>query len=334
MVKVGKGMGSSKQFNYDNNTNSASKIAILGLSNAGKTSIVKILMREFESLTKIEATINVERTFFEILNKQIVIWDFGGQEKYRDKYLNSPERFFMHLEHIYYVIDVQDPALLGSNIMYFQGLIHRIKKYSPSARLSILFHKTDPNLENPMVQGGVQDKFNEVALSTLLEDKIDYSMFYTSIFNSWSIVQAFSRTIFESDDFSENLAHILQSFGELTDVIFASLLTENIFELAYFTSPRLDELYLDLVPEIFKEAHKNIDLWRKPKSPTLFKFGALQVRLAIFLVESGGNKIPFFLLIGYDRKSELLELNLKRDLKALEGNLEKIFGNLHNMSRL
>ena len=47
-------------------TEAATKIAILGLANAGKTSIIKVLTQEFDMLTSLRPTQSIERTTVEV----------------------------------------------------------------------------------------------------------------------------------------------------------------------------------------------------------------------------------------------------------------------------
>jgi len=67
----------------------AKKILFTGLDDAGKTSIILALQREFSKITNIEPTRGAQRRMFEFLGKTISEWDLGGQETYRISYLKS-----------------------------------------------------------------------------------------------------------------------------------------------------------------------------------------------------------------------------------------------------
>ena len=62
------------------------KIILLGIANGGKTSLLLTLQREFKSLTKLKPTKGIERSHLDFFKKKIVVWDFGGQTKYRQNY--------------------------------------------------------------------------------------------------------------------------------------------------------------------------------------------------------------------------------------------------------
>ena len=135
------------------------KLVILGLENAGKTSIVDLLKQKTEvTLRKppdMYPTKGVERR--SLFQGNIMVWDLGGQEVYRNEYLKNPESYFKEISFCYYVIDAQDYYRLAPSTMYFMGVFNLIKKYSPNARIVLLFHKMDPNFD-PNIRN-LKDKF-------------------------------------------------------------------------------------------------------------------------------------------------------------------------------
>ena len=86
------------------------KVVIMGLENAGKTTIVDVLadkIRENQlSPPHMYPTKNVERRTFS--EKNVVVWDFGGQELYRNEALNNPESYLGSISYAYYVVDIHD----------------------------------------------------------------------------------------------------------------------------------------------------------------------------------------------------------------------------------
>ena len=125
------------------------KVVIMGLENAGKSTIVDVLTQKirYDQLTPPDMypTKNVERTTLSA--KNVVVWDFGGQEIYRNEYLADPETYLRSISFAYYVVDVQDYYRLFNSVMYFNTVLPTIIKYSPDAEIGILFHKTDPKFD-------------------------------------------------------------------------------------------------------------------------------------------------------------------------------------------
>ena len=72
----------------------AQKILFTGLDDAGKTSIILALQREFSKIAVIKPSRGAQRRIFEFLGKEISEWDLGGQISYRISYLKNPSKFF------------------------------------------------------------------------------------------------------------------------------------------------------------------------------------------------------------------------------------------------
>ena len=67
------------------------KISVIGLDNAGKTSIITVISRRFgfeEEIARITPTRRIARDTFKFLGIEFTRMDFGGQKQYRDEYLS------------------------------------------------------------------------------------------------------------------------------------------------------------------------------------------------------------------------------------------------------
>lgn len=185
-----------KEINYKmentNNQEQQRKIVVLGLENAGKTTIVDLLKQETSvTLRKppdMNPTKGVERR--SLFDGKIMIWDLGGQEIYRNEYLANPESYFKKISFCYYVVDIQDYYRLFPSTMYFMGVLNLIKKYCPHARIVLLFHKMDPDF-NPDKKN-LKEKFMEKIEPFLQESNTPFESFETTIFDINSIKTAFS----------------------------------------------------------------------------------------------------------------------------------------------
>ena len=74
-----------------------SKILIMGLDNAGKTSIILSLQCDTNILSyfKLKPTRGIKRINFEDFSKHYHIWDFGGQEQFRNEYLDDLKEYLI-----------------------------------------------------------------------------------------------------------------------------------------------------------------------------------------------------------------------------------------------
>lgn len=157
----------------------------MGLDNSGKTSIVLSLRRNTNLLSyySLNPTRGLDIIQIEDHGSQFSIWDFGGQEQYREGYLQKLDEYFTELTKIIFVIDVQDVERYDLALQYLEQLVEGLKKKSNDVDFSIFLHKFDPDLENVK-------KFSTKNLSSKLVSKIEaiipsslgYKMFKTTIF--------------------------------------------------------------------------------------------------------------------------------------------------------
>ena len=159
------------------------KIVIMGMENAGKTTIVNIIQKAVNVPIKhppqMEPTKGVERKFFTLFNKKVAVWDFGGQETYRNEYVANPDKYFHAISLFYYVVDVQDPYRIFPSAMYFTGVYNLIKKHSPLAKIILLFHKMDPAFD--LYLKNLKKDFLE-RIETTINYEIKINIYDTTIF--------------------------------------------------------------------------------------------------------------------------------------------------------
>jgi len=171
------------------------KVVIMGLENGGKTTIVDVLTNKIENtpLTppNMYPTRNVERS--NLFDKNTVVWDFGGQELYRNEYLADPETYLSSISYAYYVVNVQDYYRLYSSIMFFMSVFPIIIRNTPDVEIIILFHKMDPKFDSS--KKNLKIKFLDKVESFIQLHKKSLEMYDTTIFDLNSIKTAFSRVI-------------------------------------------------------------------------------------------------------------------------------------------
>lgn len=163
------------------------------MENAGKTTIVDFLTKETyiipRSLPMTQPTKGVERSTLQFQDKIVSVWDFGGQELYRNEYMAQPELYFSEVSVVYYVVDVQDRGRSISSQMYFTGMIQLLRKFSPKVKIVFLFHKSDPKYDTSILH--IKDQFLTYIDIKLKKLKLAYEAHETSIFMPESILTAF-----------------------------------------------------------------------------------------------------------------------------------------------
>jgi len=127
----------------------AKKILIMGLDNSGKTSILLCLrgIKNLLSFYSIKPTKGADVVSFKISNSNYNIWDFGGQEAFRNEYLDNFNKYAIGASKIIYVFDIQDVKRYSLALDYMENVIQLLQKSKESIDFSIFFHKFDPDIE-------------------------------------------------------------------------------------------------------------------------------------------------------------------------------------------
>lgn len=308
------------------------KIAILGLANAGKTSIIKVLTQEFDMLTSLRPTQNVERSYIEILGHELVFWDFGGQEIYRNKYLTSPDRYFDSVSDAYYVIDSQDPGVIEENIQYFLTVFANLKKYSPTANLIILFHKDDPTTDSVLDKYNLKQKIMEGIVPTLEKANASILIYRTSVYNHLSIITAFSQPILLKRDSSSAISAMLKSVVELYNLGCAILFSRSFLDIGNAINQRMSVDDQNFLLQAMMKTYKPdvdgvVEIANSEKS-------SYRLLIVNFFMNIGINKIPFFLVFAYDEESLLERDGFEIAMKRLNDNFSKMLSNMDLFSYL
>jgi GTPase SAR1 family protein len=178
----------------------AQKIIIAGLDKAGKTAILTTYSGELgiENLSKLRPTIEVDRKVVETKDFRLVIWDFGGQTMYRQKYLQNPSAYFLKLSVLLYVIDIQDYQRFDESFEYFKEILKALRMLEEAPYVLVFIHKYDPDLrEDPDIQLNVE--FVKENLSEILAEAKDfeYEVYLTSIYSVITKEPKFSKFIKE-----------------------------------------------------------------------------------------------------------------------------------------
>lgn len=191
---------------------SPNKVLFTGLDDAGKTSIILSLQREFSKIAILSPTRGAQRRIFNFLDKEISEWDLGGQLAYRIAYLKNPGKYFEGTEIAIYVIDIQNKPRLPEAISYFKDVIEQFKDLVIEPPLYVFLHKFDPALRR-----SAQNEMEVLIID--LKDKLkatEYKEIYyyeTSIYNFGSIITAMSEILLNLYPKSELIEKTIHEFA-------------------------------------------------------------------------------------------------------------------------
>ncbi|MBY8980988.1 MAG: hypothetical protein KGD72_11405 [Candidatus Lokiarchaeota archaeon] len=195
---------------------SPSKLLFTGLDNAGKTTIIHGIQREFSKIAFLKPTRGAQRRIFEFMGREIAEWDLGGQISYRISYLKNPGKYFDDTEITVYVIDVQNRVRLPEAISYLKDVVNRFKSLEIAPPIYVFLHKYDPALRRNALN---EMKNLEVEIKDKIKSTVDYKeIFYytTSIYDLPSIIKAMSEILLSLYPKSELIDKTILEFGKKT----------------------------------------------------------------------------------------------------------------------
>ncbi len=168
------------------------KILILGLANSGKTSIALSMknVTDLISFTSLQPTRGIEISEFEKENIEFLIWDFGGQEKYREQYKENLNKYISKTSEIIYVIDIQDENLFFISVVFLREILNILKTADLFFELSIYFHKFDDNFKPD------EEKVKELLkiIKEEIPEGFSYKIYHTKIQALFNKNQSFYET--------------------------------------------------------------------------------------------------------------------------------------------
>ncbi|MHA1954952.1 MAG: ADP-ribosylation factor-like protein [Candidatus Heimdallarchaeaceae archaeon] len=177
-----------------------SKVAILGLSQSGKTSIRQVVFEGFapESTSQNPATVRINRKLFNIAGSSINLFDVGGQSAYLNEVFQQyQERTFSDVKAVIFVVDVSDAANVMRSKYYFDLTVENVKEISRTARIYVFAHKMDvvPVNKREAVLQSIKDIFEISSMGNA-------EIYGTSIFEDtlWDAMQKILALIFPKDD--------------------------------------------------------------------------------------------------------------------------------------
>lgn len=147
------------------------KMLLMGLDKGGKTSIVLCLkgIRNIASFTLLNPTIRIKRENFRSYGSELNIWDFGGQEQFRNDYISNFNKYVLGTDKIIFVIDIQDTERYSLALNYLMEIVKKVQEQKSNIDLSIFCHKYDPDLET------TNKNFDERKADAFIEE-IKYKM--------------------------------------------------------------------------------------------------------------------------------------------------------------
>lgn len=181
-------------------TQSSRKIILLGLSQAGKTSIRDVVFggKAPEETQNYAATLNYERQIEQVADEAVTVMDLGGQEVFLKRFLSSMSSFiFSNVAVLVFISDIATPEKFPASLKAFVEGVSRLEEMSDvQPAVYVLLHKTD--LMPDLTQRAERMEF----LMEMFQDAVatkNLTFLQTSIYDN-SIHEAFKRITAEASE--------------------------------------------------------------------------------------------------------------------------------------
>jgi len=276
------------------------KLIFSGLDDSGKTSFLLSVDRQYSKLIGLKPTTGANIKSIEALGATIFLWDLGGQFKFRKRYIDKAEIYMYEADLLFYFIDVRNKSRFDESIEYLQKLKSVLQKFDQNTPIVYILSKGDPDILNTgEIKENIEFIKNELGKLSPTES---IEVFTTSIFQTFTILRAFSSGISKLSPNRELITYNLKNFSLDTKTYLTLLLSIDGLVLADFYSSEAMDL-----TEIPKTEVINVFEVSAPQLATLFKifakFKALQQEEAIFKV---ANSIILFKRIEIEENSMFL----------------------------
>jgi GTPase SAR1 family protein len=187
----------------------------VGLSGCGKTSIYSVAFaaKSPEDTRSLSPTILYETRRHPFLGLQIGIFDFGGQEQYRQEYLEKPE-VFRGTDILIPIVDLHAPEKFEEAKEYFKDLLDIYRKNNEKPRIYLFYHKYDTeDYEKELLDTNVKkakETFGEVF------EAYNFKSYLTSIYDQDKLAKIFRDILIES--YEELKGHVEKAEEQLEEI--------------------------------------------------------------------------------------------------------------------
>jgi len=175
------------------------KVVVAGLDFAGKTSLINRLINDYnyKDMMNLTPTIGSNIEEYRSDRLDLLLWDLGGQKDNINEYLESPERFFVQLDVLIFVIDSQDNVRYSEAIKYLKDIIEILEFLNENPYFLVLLNKVDSDIINdPDFQIKIEfltEQVSEVFLKP--ENPRNFDIIHTSIYNLYSNEPEITKSI-------------------------------------------------------------------------------------------------------------------------------------------
>ncbi len=301
------------------------KILFVGLDRAGKTSFLHGVKKRYSEIIKILPTKGVVRTeekLFEEQNSQISIWDLGGQQKYREKFLEQGKIYLYNVDLLFYFIDIQDTKRIKEAIDLFKKILNSLKELDEFPPIVICVNKFDPDLK----KSKEIRKNLKIVEEEIIKCSTDFffKIFHTSVFDHWSLISAYSYGLSQLSPNRELFENQLKFLANKTKSDALLLLNDNGIILSNFSNEKskISEKVFEISAPHFQTLYKTFKEFKLLKQDFIVSSGITDEERKIIFKKIDIDKHNLYLLL-FMEKFEGIE-KIEKQLPKFTKNVKEL----------
>ena len=213
------------------------KILFSGLDDSGKSSFLLSVDRKYSKLIGVKPTLGAKVSSIEALGATIFLWDLGGQLSLRQKYLNKAHIYLYEADLLFYFIDVRNKNRFEESLEYLESIKKVLANFNQKTPIIYIFSKSDPDILN---SSKIQNNIENLSKYIVQDGKPE--IFFTSIFDPFSILRAFSSGIAKLSPNRDLIEHNLSLFSKETKIYLALLMSSDGLIIAEFFTPKASKI--------------------------------------------------------------------------------------------
>ncbi len=297
------------------------KFVLAGLDNAGKTSFLIALQAKYNFQDKVKnlmPTVRIEYSTLNFLNRwEIDFWDMGGQENYREDYLNKPV-YFSDTTFFYYFIDIQDEMKYEIALNYLNELLKIYSDLNFKKEIIICMNKHDPNLKEDKT---ISNREKELQKLIIQNEEFKFEFFPTTYYDISSITKVVSYSLNKLLKFN-NVTSFLQKIVKKFRSIYAVVYTDSgLIVSDYFEETFNPTDYLELITSKVNEDLVLIQKLAEKKTTFITKISHFDDKSEYITRFSIGPNVFYLRILGPILDKE----KIKSELRDFPNDLARIF---------
>ncbi|MFX1414879.1 MAG: ADP-ribosylation factor-like protein [Promethearchaeota archaeon] len=274
------------------------KILFVGLDRAGKSSFLLGVKKKYSEIIKALPTKGVARTeekIFEEQNSTISIWDLGGQQKYREKYLEQSKVYLYNVDLLFYFIDIQDVKRNEEAIELFKKILNSLRELDEFPPIVVCLNKFDPDLKKSKdIKKNIKFLEQEIAGTAA---NFFLKIFHTSIFDHYSLISAYSYGLSQLSPNRELFENQLKFLANKTESDAVLLLNDNGIILSNYSHSEISEKVFEISAPHFQTLYKTFKEFKLLKQDFIVTSGITEEEKKIIFKKIEVDKYNLYLLL-------------------------------------